>query len=128
MDLKPVIDFAVKETGAPARYRYSICTLVTDLEEYGQMVDSFIAAGFSRDFCEYRYIDNTATNSFDAYDGYNIFLQNAQGQYIILCHQDILLEFDKVEHLDQRIAEMDQRDKDWGILSNAGGVENDLYK
>lgn len=103
-------------------YRFSICTLVSDKAEYNEMINSFLHAGFTTDICEYLYIDNTITNAFEAYAGLNRFLRTAKGRYIILCHQDILLDDHKVATLDNIITEMDQIDDRWGILGNAGGL------
>jgi hypothetical protein len=94
--------------------------MVTDMEEYGRMMASFIEAGFTTRDCEYRYIDNSNGNTFDAYSGINHFLQNANAQYIIICHQDILLRFDNRGILEQRIAEVNGIDKNWAVLGNAG--------
>ena len=44
---------------APAKFRYSICTLVTRPEEYAEMVESFVGAGFDSASCEYLYINNS---------------------------------------------------------------------
>jgi len=120
MSIPSVVNIAKKEAELPYRYRYAICTLVSNLDEYGRMFDSFIEAGFTTGDCEYRYVDNTNGNSFDAYRGINQFLQNADAKYIIICHQDILLKFDKRVDLEQRIAELDTIDNNWAILGNAG--------
>ena len=110
------------------KYRYSICTLVTRTQEYLEMLNSFIEAGFTNDICEYLVVDNGRINKMDAYEGINSFLQRAQGEYIILCHQDILLTDTSSRHLlDRQIAEMDARDDKWGVLGNAGGASR-LYK
>ncbi|WP_158827277.1 hypothetical protein [Mucilaginibacter lacusdianchii] len=122
------IDFAIKEYDYQPKFRYSICTLVTDINEYNEMYTSFTKAGFSKEICEFRYIDNIGSNNFDAYKGLNLFLQNANAEFIIICHQDILLNFDKIEVLEKRIEEITAIDKNWAILSNAGGIENDLYQ
>lgn len=103
-------------------YRYSICTLVTDEKEYLEMVSSFVEAGFTEDICEYLFADNTQENLFEAFGGINRFLQESQGKYIILCHQDILLHDDNRQVLDSRIEEMDSLDPQWAILANAGGI------
>ncbi|MDB5025771.1 MAG: putative transrane protein of unknown function [Mucilaginibacter sp.] len=124
--VKPsVVSIAKKEVRSLYKFQYAICTLVTDLDEYSRMLDSFIAAGFTPDDCEYRYIDNTNGNTFDAYQGINQFLQNADARYIVICHQDILLKFDKREQLGERISELDKADKNWAVLGNAGA--NNLY-
>jgi hypothetical protein len=101
--------------------RYSICSLVNGKEEYAGMVNSFKQAGFTEPLCEYLYVDNSERNKFDAYEGLNQLITASQGEYIILCHQDIELRFDNLEVLEKRIAELNQLDKNWAILSNAGG-------
>lgn len=102
--------------------RFSICTLVTRQDEYREMVASFIQAGFGEADCEFLYIDNSAGNKAEAYAGCNYFLNHARGQYIILCHQDILLRHDRREVLEKRIGELDAHSTDWALLGNAGGV------
>lgn len=99
---------------------FSVCTLVTNIEEYFQMRDSFYVAGFNADNSEFIYIDNSSHNKYDGYSGLNRFLEVAKGKYIILCHQDILLKFDDIEILKQRISEVDEIDSDWALLGNAG--------
>lgn len=99
---------------------FSICTLVTNVSEYQEMADSFKNAGFDDKNSEFLYIDNSNGNTYDGYSGLNKFLNTATGKYIILCHQDILLNFDNLEVLNQRIAEMDKIDPNWAILGNAG--------
>ncbi|MDB6060253.1 MAG: acyl esterase [Verrucomicrobiaceae bacterium] len=101
---------------------YSICTLVNKPTLYHAMVDSFIEAGFSSEFCEYLFIDNSGMASTDAYLGLNQFLASAQGKYIILCHQDILLKYDNIEKLNACIARLNSIDPYWALLGNAGGV------
>ncbi|MDB5013823.1 MAG: hypothetical protein JWQ25_2025 [Daejeonella sp.] len=103
-------------------FRYSICTLVSKPQEYEEMLNSFIQAGFATEFCEYLCIDNSKTNTYDAFGGLNRFLREAKGEYIILCHQDILLHDHNINDLDKRVEEMDVIDANWGILSNAGGI------
>jgi len=99
---------------------FSICTLVTNKSEYEEMIRSFRNSGFTEDICEFLYIDNSENNQFDAYDGLNRFLNIAQGKYIILCHQDILLDFDDILVLKKRIDEIDSTDPNWAVLGNAG--------
>ncbi|HEX8545752.1 MAG TPA: hypothetical protein VF691_02260 [Cytophagaceae bacterium] len=103
--------------------RFSVCTLVSNKAEYLEMVDSFFKAGFSKNETEFIYIDNTVRNKYDAFRGVNRFLNEALGKYIIICHQDILLSFDDIKVLEERISEIDQLDPSWAVLSNAGGIE-----
>ncbi len=101
--------------------KYSICTLLTDWGEYKQMLASFVAAGFSEPNCEFLYVDNSDGNTYDAFQGINRFFCQAQGDFIILCHQDIRLTHDQIAELDQTIDEISQRDPHWALLGNAGG-------
>lgn len=103
-------------------YEYSVCTLVTKLDEYQEMLQSFLENGFDKETCEYLYIDNTGNSGIDAYKGLNIFLQKAKGRYIIICHQDILISEHNRNDLTKRITEIENADKNWAILGNAGGV------
>ncbi|QEC51994.1 hypothetical protein EDD80_111112 [Anseongella ginsenosidimutans] len=114
----------LQEIGKEEHYsfRYSICTLVSKKDEYFEMVASFLEAGFNPASCEYLYIDNTHGNSYDAFAGLNCFLRKARGKYIILCHQDVLLNFDKRDALEQRLAELDALDPQWGLCGNAGAA------
>lgn len=109
--------------------KYSICTLVSNREEYSSMVESFKKAGFEEQFCEFLYVDNSKQNKYDAYEGLNKMISASKGKYIILCHQDIELRFDTEKVLDKRITELDQLEKNWGLLSNAGGYNlKKVYK
>jgi hypothetical protein len=124
--LKLKFDFAREMPLDPkARYtrRYSICTLVTKPGEYEGMVDSFLRGGFVPDLCEYMFIDNSKGNKADAYKAYNAFLGGACGEYIILCHQDVVLLKDGIQKLNECIQEMDRIDPSWAVLGNAGGVK-----
>lgn len=102
--------------------KYSICTLLTEKEQYRDALSSFREAGFIEPESEYLYIDNTTTNKYDAYSGVNKFLQVAKGDYIILCHQDLILHTDNKDRLDEIIEEITRLDNDWALLGNAGGT------
>ncbi|RYY07692.1 MAG: acyl esterase [Sphingobacteriaceae bacterium] len=117
-----------KITSLKYPFRYSICTLVTKEVEYQEMLQSFIQAGFTDAICEFLYVDNSVQNTFDAYQGINQFLQQAQGELIIICHQDILINLHNLTDLENRIAEIEKIDTNWAIISNAGGIENNLYQ
>jgi hypothetical protein len=123
------IDPAAREipVGRLYKVKYSICTLVTDHKEYGEMVDSFIKAGFTAGDCEYLYIDNSRGNKAEAFAGYNLFLDAAQGQYVILCHQDVLPKYDDRNTLELRLAELDKLDPAWGLAGNGGGIAPEIW-
>ena len=103
-------------------FEFSICTLVTRKSEYQEMMQSYVNKGFTTDKCEFLHIDNSEKTTFEAYAGLNLFLQKAQGQYIILCHQDILIHDSDYNDLLNCIEELDKKDPNWGLLGNAGGL------
>jgi len=113
------IESYVSEAVSP---KYSICTLITDKNIYRQMLESFVEVGFTADIAEYLYIDNSITNTIDAYSAINKFLSIAQGRYIIVCHQDIRLEYDRIEQLEKCISQLNELDPNWALLGNAGGI------
>jgi hypothetical protein len=102
---------------------YSVCTLASSLAEYAVMVDSYRQAGFTDERCEFLYVDNSRGNKYDAYAGLNQLIGRAAGNYILLSHQDVELNFDTEAVLRQRIAEMDRLDPRWAVLGNAGGAD-----
>lgn len=99
---------------------FSICSLVTDKQEYAQMLASFQAAGFTEEISEFLYADNSNGNKYDGFQGVKKFLTKATGKYIIICHQDILLSYDKIDTLMKCIEELNKVDPNWGIAGNAG--------
>jgi len=103
-------------------FEFSICTLVTNQDEYQEMLSSFEAAGFNRQICEFLQLDNTVENKYDGYSGLNLFLQQARGKYIILCHQDVLINKDSIGDLRASIHELDQTDPKWALCGNAGAA------
>jgi hypothetical protein len=114
----------ISEDG-PTEVVYSFCTLVTRLDEYKQMVGLFEQKGFTRSDCEYLYIDNSKSNKFDAFSGYNRFLQRSRGQYVVLCHQDIEPIEDDRAKLDYLLEELNSTRQDWGLCGNAGADWSD---
>lgn len=120
--MSAIVTRNIGAANGPVLPKFSICTLVTDWNLYQQMLDSFMEAGFTVDIAEYLYIDNRVTNTIDAYDGINKFLSIAQGRYVILCHQDILLGYDRIEQLEKCISQLNDLDPNWALLGNAGGV------
>lgn len=102
------------------RFAFSICTLVSDTCEYGEMVESFRLAGFTNADCEYLFVDNSRGNRLDAFQAYNLFLQQSSGEFIILVHQDVVLLEQGRGDLERVLDELDRIDKNWGAVGNAG--------
>ncbi len=104
------------------RIAFTIGTLVTDHRMYDAMRASFEAGGFKGDV-EWLSIDNSkGTNQMDAYAGLNSVLSAAQGRYVILCHQDVLLLSDDRAVLERRLEQLETDHPDWAVAGNAGGV------
>lgn len=101
--------------------RYTIATLVNDIDQYEAMRGSLRAGGFAGD-CEYLYIDNTSREQICAYSGLNTLLNEARGDYVVLCHQDIRLLTEGRHRLDRRLDELHGADPHWALAGNAGGV------
>tara|TARA_R110002072_G_scaffold295170_1_gene465903 strand:- start:15407 stop:16243 length:837 start_codon:yes stop_codon:yes gene_type:complete len=100
---------------------FSICTLVNDVQSYRNMLNSFLEAGFGYADCEYIYIDNASSTTYDAYEGLNKAISKSRGKFIILCHQDVLLRFDNRADLTQRLNEIEKNMPNWAVAGNAGG-------
>ena len=112
----------VNDAWAQSGIKYSICSLVTDLSVYTSMLSSAESVGFSGPDVEFIYIDNTKGNEFDGYSGINRLLSVARGDIIILCHQDVLFEFDGRSELNRVLHELDELDPLWGVCGNTGGI------
>ena len=104
-------------------FAYTFCTLVTDHQLYEDFVTSAKSAGFDID-CEFLMIDNTGATQTDAYGGLNSMIEKSRGKIIVLCHQDILLEFDNRKNLESRLSELEQQDPNWGVCGVAGQPKN----
>ena len=109
------------------KIKFSFCTLVTNMEQYQKMVNSCLIKGFTHEDTEFLYINNCHKNYFDAYSGIKHFFEVARGEYIILCHQDLVLEFDDRSILEKRLGELTKIDPYWMMAGNAGGGHPKSY-
>jgi hypothetical protein len=107
------------------KFKFSICTLANKPDEYNEMLESFLKAGFTEVDCEYIYADNSNGNEFEAFGGINRFLREAKGEFVIICHQDVLITINDRKKLEQQINLVTSLDPNWGVLGNAG--INDMY-
>jgi hypothetical protein len=85
------------------------------------MLESFRQKGFGGDDCEFIRIDNTHGNQSDGYQGVNLFLTVARGEYVIICHQDVLLIDDR-QAMDAVLKDLGRTDPTWAACGNCGGV------
>ncbi len=106
---------------APSQPLFHICTLVTNWPQYTEMKASFLAAGFDDAVCRYTSFDNTEGNEFEPYSLINRLLLETPEPYLVLCHQDILINRGhNYTTLKQIIKELEQADPRWAVLGNAG--------
>lgn len=115
-------DISVAIDRPQPEFEFSVCTFVTRKDEYSEMLQSFVTNGFDPGICEFLHIDNTTGNTIDAYEGVNFFLRKAKGTYIIICHQDVLIDKDDIGKLRNCLTELDKLDEKWAICGNAGAV------
>jgi hypothetical protein len=99
---------------------FTFATLLTDQPVYDAFRASLARGGFTHNDCEFLVVDNQATNRGDGYTGLNALMDAARGQYVVLCHQDLLL-IDNRETLERALCELDQLDPKWALAGNAGG-------
>lgn len=99
-------------------YKYAVCTIVNNWNEYKEMRASFENAGFCED-TEYLVADNSKENRYDAYRSISEFFRQAQAAFLIIAHQDVRL-IDNRKKLETCLSELDQLDNGWAICGNAG--------
>jgi hypothetical protein len=102
----------------------SFCTLVTRFDEYQEMVDSAINAGFNDEKIEFLYFDNLNDNFYDGFSGINRALLTAKGRYLVYCHQDVIFKYDGYKQLLEKLQELNALDENWAIAGNAGKDKN----
>jgi hypothetical protein len=103
---------------------FHICTLMNNPTQYGNMKSSFLAAGFDEERCRYTVLDNSNCNTHEPYSAINLALKETSEEYLIFCHQDILIDRgDDIEHLLQQFDNLSQQYPDWAIVGNAGGTD-----
>ena len=108
-------------------YNFSICSIITNIDEYNLMRQSFVENGFD-ERTEYLVADNINGNSFDAYVAINRFLQEGKAEYIVIVHQDVRC-IDRAETLINNLKNLQILDPLWCICGNAGahGYKNSFY-
>lgn len=109
-----------RRLGGSTKPLFSICTMVTNWEEYGEFVSSLVDHEFTEACCEFIVVDNSEVNSADAYCALNEFLQASSARYIMLCHHDIVLLEDDLNHLLKILHQLDSIDPNWALCGNAG--------
>jgi hypothetical protein len=107
-------------------FTFSICTLITQWDEYELMKSTFQEKGFADD-SEFLNVDNSKGNVADAYHAIRYFLNHAKGKYIVIVHQDVRC-IDTKETLMSCLNHLNKLDDKWAICGNAGakGYHQDI--
>lgn len=108
--------------GEAARPSFSICTLVSDPRQHAAMRASFEAGGFTPDHAEFLHLDNSGGNRWCAYAGLARLLDQARGDHVVLCHQDVRLLDHGAADLGRRLAELTAAAPGWALAGNAGAT------
>jgi len=104
--------------------KFSVCSIVNNLNQYQEMLSSFRDHGFSETNSEFFYIDNSQANKYDCFHGLNKLMKRCTGRYLILCHQDIILLEDGASELIECLEGLDKKSPNWAVAGNAGVDEN----
>ena len=106
---------------------FSICTIVTNKDEYQKLRHILHEKGFNDAKCEFLVADNSQGNNFSAYEAIRIFLKQALGRYVVILHQDAFPD-DTYNALVLKIENLEKLDPNWGVIGNAGKKQSDFIK
>jgi hypothetical protein len=99
----------------------SIVTLVNDHSQYIELQNSLIKSGFLPSFCHFIVLDNTNSNIYDGYNGYNSCLNSINSEFVVFVQQDTRFVYDDYQVLVDKIDELNKIDNNWAVAGNAGG-------
>ena len=103
----------------PGRIQFSICTLVNNDKKYRASLADWRQHGFRGADCEFLFCDNREGNQYDGFQSSRLFLDAAQGKYVVLTHQDSRPRTTKTALL-QILEDLEKLDPRWAIVGNAG--------
>lgn len=107
---------------AKSRIKFSVCSLVNDVEQYQNLLESFQNFGFNKENSEFLVADNRKVNQFDGYDWQRRLYAECRGEYVIFCHDDISLIDNDFNDLVARLEELDAIDPNWLLAGVAGAL------
>jgi hypothetical protein len=99
---------------------FSICTIITDWDQYSKLNESLLEGGFNETNSEFINVDNSNGNRMDAYDAIRHFIKVSNNEFLILVHQDVLFPSGGYDKLNKIIEEISLIDPHWAVLANAG--------
>jgi hypothetical protein len=101
---------------------FTVCTILYREESFDRMIKSFQKLGFTAENTEFLAFDNRGINRFDGYSYVRRGVSEAQGRYIIFCHDDVELLECGFDDLCARLAELEEHDPLWSVAGVAGGT------
>jgi len=101
--------------------KFSVCSLVRDMKRYELLLDSFSKFGFTEENAEFLAGDNRDGNQFDGYSWVTGLYPHCRGEYLIFCHEDIVLIEHGFDDLVAQLKMLDDLDPSWLLAGVAGG-------
>jgi len=106
------------------RVDVSFVTCVSDMPQYLSMVAGSLFKGTKNKNYEIIPILNRG-NKYSAAQALNLGIDIARSNIIVCCHQDILFYDGWADQLFERVAEIEKKAKNWGVLGVAGIDQKD---
>lgn len=106
--------------------RFSVCSLVRDPARYALLLSSFAEYGFTAANSEFLAADNRDGNQFDGYSWIAGLFPECRGDYVIFCHEDIVLIDHGFDELLEKLEELETQDPRWLLAGVAGGEYRSL--
>jgi hypothetical protein len=100
---------------------FTICTLLRSPDKYDRLLASFARLGFSDANSQFLAADNRSENRFDGYSWQKALLAQAQGRFVVFCHDDIELLDQGHAALLAALEALDQTQPGWLLAGVAGG-------
>lgn len=98
---------------------FTICTMVNNWPKYKKFQKQWKKKGFGGKDCEFLVCNNVGKNSMDGFEAGRVFLEEAQGHYVILAHLDSR-PLETKKGILKILAKLDAKDPKWAIVGNAG--------
>lgn len=101
---------------------FTVCTILYREDSFVRMIKSFEKLGFTAENTEFLAFDNREVNRFDGYSYVRRGISEAQGRYIVFCHDDVELSECGFDDLCARLTELEELDPLWSVAGVAGGT------
>ncbi len=104
---------------------FSICTLVKNKDNYSRLLESLKKNNFINDYDVILSIDNSFQNQHDCYSAIRKFVENATNEYIVLVHDDVIINNSRDELISQ-IKKIELLDDSVAVFGVAGLYKNHI--